>query len=91
MKEIDKLMVASAIVTEWGSENYRDHNDEHVSYYTEAARAVEAMHALSALFSLRGEDAPPVEKTFFNMFAEGIAKAMNKEQQENDTPEEKPI
>ena len=85
MKEIDKVIVASAIVAEWGLENAREQNDENEKDKTQAARAIGAMHALSAVFSLRGEDAEPVQESMFQMFAKGLAKAMNQEKKENDT------
>lgn len=60
MKEIDKLIIATNIVNKWRYENQREHDNEESNDYTEAARAVGAMHALSSLFDLRGEYAPPI-------------------------------
>lgn len=78
MKEIDKLFIATAIVNEWLGENCREHDNEKPDDYTEAIRSVGAMHALSALFAMRGEDATPQPESFFNMFVKGIANAQKK-------------
>lgn len=85
MKEIDKLEIAANIVWEWDNYNSYEASDEKSEEYTDAVRALGAMHCLKALFNMRGEDAPPLEETFFSKFARGLANAMannEKEQEE---------
>lgn len=84
MKEIDKLEIAANIVWEWDNYNSFEASDEKTEEYTDAVRALGAMHCLKALFNMRGEDAPPLEESVFSKFARGLANAMVNEKKKQE-------
>lgn len=84
MKEIDKLEIAANIVWEWDNYNSFEASDEKSEEYTDAVRALGAMHCLKALFNMRGEDAPPLEESVFSKFARCLANAMVNEKKKQE-------